>query len=198
MPPKASDADAAIKSYYAARAPYYDDVYDKPERRSDLAFLKQFLPSRFAGLSVIEVACGTGYWTQYIAPVAARSVATDAIAEPLEFAKQRPGIERVQFVQADAYALPGALGKFQAAYAGLWLSHVPVEHRSQFFAGLHQLLLPGARVILLDNSEVQCRELPIVERDAHGNTYQDRQLRDGSVHRVLKNFPSETELRGMV
>src|SRR5262252_2575262 len=97
-----SDLDSAIKAYYATRAPYYDDVYDKPERRNDLAFLKRHLPSRFAGQSVIEVACGTGYWTQYIAPVASRLVATDALAEPLDFAKQRPGVERVQFLQADA------------------------------------------------------------------------------------------------
>src|SRR5262249_45258126 len=109
---RVSDPDSAIKAYYAARAPYYDDVYDKPERPHHLAFLKQFLPSRFAGSSVIEVACGTGYWTQYIAPVASRFVAADAIAEPLEFARQRPGVERVEFVLADAYALPTELGKF--------------------------------------------------------------------------------------
>src|SRR5262245_55194964 len=129
-----SYGDSTIRAYYAARAPYYDDVYEKPERRGDLAFLKQFLPSRFAGKSIIEVACGTGYWTQYIAPVSVRLVASDAIAEPLEFARQRPGVERVQFVQVDAYALPPELGKFQAAYAGLWLSHVPIERRPEFLA----------------------------------------------------------------
>jgi hypothetical protein len=37
-----------------------------------------------------------------------------------------------------------------------------------------------------------------VERDADSNTYQNRRFRDGSVHRVDKNFPSETELRQMV
>ena len=66
-----TSADATMKAYYAARAPYYDAVYDKPERRADIAFLKAFLSSRFAQRSVIEVACGTGYWTQCIAPVAA-------------------------------------------------------------------------------------------------------------------------------
>ncbi|HVJ24404.1 MAG TPA: hypothetical protein VM756_10760, partial [Burkholderiales bacterium] len=42
------------------------------------------------------------------------------------------------------------------------------------------------------------REWPIVETDAHGNTYQRRQLRDGSIHRVLKNFPKEDELRQLL
>lgn len=85
-----------------------------------------------------------------------------------------------------------------AAFAGLWLSHVPVESRAAFLRSLHARLDDGARVILLDNSEVQCRELPIAERDAAGNTYQRRELRDGTRHLVLKNFPSEAELAALV
>ena len=190
--------DTEMKTYYAARAPYYDAVYEKPERRADIAFLSAHLPSRLSGLDVLEVACGTGYWTQHIAPAAQRYVATDAVLEPMEFAKLRPGVNDVQFVQADAYDLPKHLEPFTAAFAGFWFSHIPIEQRARFIAGLHGLLLPGARVIFIDNSEVQCRELPVVECDEHGNTYQSRPLRDGSCHRVLKNFPSERELRVLV
>jgi hypothetical protein len=63
---------------------------------------------------------------------------------------------------------------------------------------LHRLLQPGARVVFLDNSEVQCIELPIAERDAEGNTYQHRRLKDGTLHRVLKNFPAQAELQSMI
>ena len=52
--------------------------------------------------------------------------------------------------------------------------------------------------MFIDNSEVQCREFPIVEWDATGNSYQHRQLRDGSMHRVLKNFPNQAELERML
>jgi demethylmenaquinone methyltransferase/2-methoxy-6-polyprenyl-1,4-benzoquinol methylase len=190
--------DAALKSYYAMRAPYYDAVYEKPERREDIAFLKQFLPERFAQRAVIEVACGTGYWTQHIAPATRAMTATDVLAEPLAFATARPGVEQVRFLEADAFALPVALGEFDGAFAGLWLSHVAMRRRAEFFASLHRLLQPGARVVLIDNSTVQCQELPIVERDADGNTYQHRPLRDGSVHRVLKNFPTQAELEAMI
>jgi demethylmenaquinone methyltransferase/2-methoxy-6-polyprenyl-1,4-benzoquinol methylase len=75
---------------------------------------------------------------------------------------------------------------------------VPIEARADFLAGLHGHLLPGARVLLLDNTAIQCRELPIAETDTQGNTYQHRPLPDGSVHRVLKNFPNETELRALL
>ncbi len=187
-----------MKTYYASRAPYYDAVYEKPERQRDIAFLRDHLPARFARRSVIEVACGTGYWSQFIAPVCSTYLATDGVAQPLEFARQRPGLAPSQCIVADAYALPPELGRFDGAFAGLWFSHVPIERRTEFFASLHGLLEPGARIVLIDNSPVQCQELPIAESDASGNTYQHRPLRDGSVHRVLKNFPSEAELRNCV
>lgn len=187
-------ASAEMQVYYAARAAYYDAVYLKPERQADIAFLVDHLPNRLAGRRVLEVACGTGYWTQHIAPRAAALVATDGTAQPLDFARQRPGVAQVRFQQVDAYALPADLGEFDAAFAGLWFSHVPVQARVPFLQGLHARLAPGSRVLFIDNNEVQCRDFPITETDAHGNTYQHRQLRDGSIHRVLKNFPSQGEL----
>jgi SAM-dependent methyltransferase len=183
-----------MQAYYASRAPYYDAVYLKPERAKDIAFLSDYLPASFAGRSVLEVACGTGYWTQHIAKTASRLVATDTAPEPLAFAKFRPHAEHVAFRLEDAYQLPDSLGEFDAAFAGLWFSHVPVQKRKKFICSLHARLQAKARVIFIDNSEVQCHEWPICETDAYGNTYQRRQLRDGTVHRVLKNFPSEAEL----
>lgn len=191
-------ASAEMHAYYAARAPYYDAVYLKPERQEDIALLRNHLPERLQGREVLEVACGTGYWTQHIAPCARRMVATDGTAEPLEFACLRPGTEAVTFGLADAYDLPEELGQFNAAFAGLWFSHVPVQARRAFLHSLHRRLSPGARVLFIDNSTVQLQDFPIAQTDAEGNTYQHRPLRDGSVHRVLKNFPTEAELRALI
>ncbi len=193
-----SHASTEMRAYYAARAPDYDVVYQKPERAADIAYLRTHLPERLSGRDLLEVACGTGYWTQDLAPVARRMVATDYTAEPLALARQRPGVEGVQFEQADAYALPAHLGRFDAAFAGLWFSHVPREARTVFLDSLHARLRPGARVLWIDNHERQCLDFPLAETDAQGNTYQQRPLRDGSRHRVLKNFPCEDELQALV
>ncbi len=193
-----TDSKSQMHHYYTSRAPYYDAVYEKPERAADIAYLKQYLPERFADLAVLEVACGTGFWSQFIAHTAARLVASDADPAPLDRARQRGLVEAIEWTCADAYNLPNSLGKFDAAFAGLWFSHVPIERRSEFLSGLHRLLTPGARVILLDNSMIQCVEYPIAETDAFGNTYQHRQLKDGSIHRVLKNFPREAELHALI
>jgi demethylmenaquinone methyltransferase/2-methoxy-6-polyprenyl-1,4-benzoquinol methylase len=187
-----------MRAYYARRAPYYDAVYERPERQADLAWMRQRLEHQMADQRVLEVACGTGYWTQFAAPVSMSMVATDATPEPLALARLRPNCTRVEFVLADAYFLPSNLGRFTAAFAGLWLSHVPIGRRPAFLNSVNALLEPGARVMLFDNSTVQCRDFPVVESDAEGNTFQQRVLRDGSTHRVLKNFPDEAELVAMI
>jgi len=187
-----------MHAYYAARAPYYDAVYLKPERRDDIAFISSHLPSRLKARAVLEVACGTGYWTQYIAPATRTMTATDGTAEPLAFARLRPGTSDVTFLQADAYTLSAQLGTFDGAFAGLWFSHVPIGAREAFLASLHSRLAPGARVIWMDNNLAQLSDFPLSETDAEGNTYQLRTLRDGSVHKVLKNFPSRAELEALL
>ena len=92
-------ASAELRTYYASRTPYYDAVYLKAERREGIAFLSSHLHERFAKREVLELACGTGYWTQHIAPAVSRMVATDGTAEPLEFARLRPSAGDVVFRQ---------------------------------------------------------------------------------------------------
>ena len=189
---------AELEDYYAARAPEYDRVYRKPERQADLRAIERWLPQVFAGKTLLEIACGTGYWSQFLAPVAKSVVALDASREVLEIARSRVKAGHAAFVQGDAYRPPEDRGPFESAFAGFWLSHVPISRLGEFFGGLHRVLAPGAKVVLLDNRFVEGSSTPIFEQDEQGNTYQARPLDDGSVHRVLKNFPSEHALRETV
>lgn len=185
-----------LVAYYRRRAAEYEDFYARPERQPELGFLRRHLPERMAGRRVLEVACGTGYWTALVAPAARSIFATDAAEEPMRYARAKaypPGV--VRFALADAYALGDELGTFDAALAVFWWSHVPRREIQRFLASLHGRLEPGARVLLMDNTYVEGSSTPIAERDDDGNTYQLRPLSDGSEHRVLKNFPDEAELR---
>lgn len=184
-----------LHDYYAARAREYERVYTKPERQADLRQLEVLLPMFFAGYRVLEIACGTGYWTQFLARAAKAVEAVDASSETLQVAAEKSWPpERVRFRVADVYALRDDLGTFDAAFAGFWWSHVPVRDRERFLRSLDQRLMSGAKVLLLDNLFVEGSNTPIAQRDAEGNTYQCRRLDDGSEHLVLKNFPSEAEL----
>ena len=187
-----------MQDYYAARAPEYDRVYLKPERQADLRAIEAWLPPLFAGRRVLEVACGTGWWTRFIAPVAASVLGIDAAPETLAIARQRVPQPQVELAVGDAYALPQREPKFDAAFAGFWISHVPKSRLREFLLGLQRALAPGATVVLLDNRYVEGNSSPISESDDDGNTFQVRPLQDGTTHRVLKNFPAEAELRELV
>lgn len=187
-----------MQDYYAARASEYDRIYSKPERQADLRQMEAWLPKVFAERSVLEIACGTGYWTQFYAPVAASVMALDSAQETLRIAEGRLPRKVVRLIQGDAYRLPFLGESFAGAFAGFWWSHIPLDRIAEFLHGLHAALLPGAKVVFLDNRFVTGSSTPISERDDEGNTYQLRKLVDGSTHRVLKNFPSSDELLAAV
>jgi demethylmenaquinone methyltransferase/2-methoxy-6-polyprenyl-1,4-benzoquinol methylase len=185
-----------MEAYYAQRAAEYERIYAKPERQADLARMREDIPALFEGETVLEVACGTGYWTPLIAARAASVLALDYNEETLAIARSKPYPRgNVRFAQGDAYRLPDWPERFSACYAGFWWSHVPLERIDAFLAQLHARLAPGARVAFMDNLYVEGNSTPLSRRDAHGNTYQTRRLADGSSHEVLKNYPSETDLR---
>lgn len=189
-------ASPELVDYYRRRAGEYEAIYAKPERQADLALLRRHIPERMAGRRVLEVACGTGYWTALVARAAKSLTATDAVQEPMDIARSKDyGGHPVRFELADAYALPSSLGRFDAALAVFWWSHVPRSRLAAFLSSLHARLDPGARVLFMDNRYVEGSSTPIAERDAEGNSYQLRRLADGSESRVLKNFPGESELR---
>ena len=195
--------EASMASYYVKRASYYERVYHKPERQTDLRNLEQWLAPHFAGRRVLEIACGTGWWTPHAARQAARWLATDLNAETMAVARAKPmpqrvngaqgkgGTDIVEFRTVDAYTL-AELGEesFDAGFAGCWWSHVPLQRLPEWLSTLHARLESGARVVMLDNSYVQTSSTPISRSDEHGNTYQTRPLDDGSLHEVLKNFPT--------
>ncbi len=185
---------SSIPEYYKLRSPYYDRVYTYPERQNDLRFLESYIPERFTDMKVLEVASGTGYWTQFISRKAGSILCTDLVAEPLEQIKQRDLQCPVAIRTQDAYKLSQIGREFEGIFSALWISHIPKQKLKDFFSQLHQCAQDQCTIILLDNSKAQCKQLPVTSTDEFGNSYQDRILDDGSVHVVLKNFPEKDEL----
>jgi demethylmenaquinone methyltransferase/2-methoxy-6-polyprenyl-1,4-benzoquinol methylase len=188
-----------VLEYYRRRAATYERIYARPERQADLRAMEAALASDFAGRRVLEVACGTGWWTPHGARDAQRWLATDLNPETMAIARLKVLPACVQFATVDAYTLAG-LGSetFDAAFAGFWWSHVPLRHLPAWLATLHARLEPGARVVMLDNRYVEGSSTPISRRDAAGNSYQQRTLDDGSSHEVLKNFPTREQALAML
>lgn len=185
----------SLADYYADRAAEYDDVYRKPERQEDLAQLRRLLPPLVAGKRVLEIAAGTGYWTEVLATAAAEIMATDANAETIAIAAQREYAPApVALRTADAYQLDGVPGKFDVVFCGFWWSHVARNDIPRFLAGVRGRTGPGASLVLVDNRYVPGSSTPISRTGPDGDTYQHRRLTDGREYEVLKNFPSREQL----
>ncbi|WP_165956845.1 class I SAM-dependent methyltransferase [Kribbella antibiotica] len=182
-----------MEEYYRERATEYDKIYEKPERQEDLATLRGLLPPLVAGRSVLEIACGTGYWTTVLASSARSVLATDLNESTLAVARTRSYASPVRFAVADAFDLAAVPGEFDVIFVGFFWSHVLRAEVGQFVDGL---LSRSPLVILADNRYVEGSSSPITRVGGAGDTYQTRRLSDGREFEVLKNFPSPVEFAG--
>ncbi|HEU4325615.1 MAG TPA: class I SAM-dependent methyltransferase [Roseiflexaceae bacterium] len=185
-----AEGDAAMRAYYDQRADEYDQWYLREGRfagrsdpegwHADVAQLRERVRA-FAGGRLLELASGTGWWTQELAR-RAQVTAVDYAPAMLALARGRLRARglRAAFVRADAYALPFAAGAFERCLFGFWLSHVPLARLPGFLAGVRRVLAPGALVLVLDSAPTEPEQLPGVEY------LHERVLNDGSRHEVLK------------
>jgi demethylmenaquinone methyltransferase/2-methoxy-6-polyprenyl-1,4-benzoquinol methylase len=185
-----NEGDAAMRAYYNQRADEYDEWYlrlgrfaDRPEAERWHAEVEQ-LRERVAGFGagrLLEIAAGTGWWTQHLAR-RARVTAVDYAPAMLARLGARLGEQAlvVERVRADAYKLPLASAIFDTCFFGFWISHVPYTRLPEFLGELRRVVRPGGQVMVVDSAPSQDDQLPGVEY------LHERILNDGSRHAVLK------------
>jgi trans-aconitate methyltransferase len=173
--------------YYRRRAREYDataygDVDAARERIAGL--VAEMRPTG----DVLEIACGTGLWTEALARTAGTLTAIDAAPEVLEIARGRvPG---ATFEVADVFSWQPA-ARFDVVFFSAWLSHVPADRFEEFWRSLAGLLAPGGRVLFIDEHVDEAgKESYLADRDE----VVERRLNDGTTYRVIKNFVDPAEL----
>jgi demethylmenaquinone methyltransferase/2-methoxy-6-polyprenyl-1,4-benzoquinol methylase len=183
-----------VADYYAARAEEYDlsAGYRDPNAERCRATIKTTFRDALRGRDALEIACGTGYWTAVIAPTARSVVAIDSEQTMIAAARRRLScMSNVRCLVADAYALDGIYGPFDAAFAHWWWSHVPIGRIRTFLTTLHARLRRGALVLFADQLLYTATTR---RRDNQGDLLEARIVRDGSVFDVVKNFPTAPEI----
>ena len=186
---------ADMATYYAKLADKYDQDYATAEQQDDLDELHERVSDILADHHVLELACGTGHWTEQFADSAASVLATDINPEMLEQAKAK-GLpsDKVQFRLMDAF-VPDVEGDFTACFAGFWWSHVKRQEQAGLLAMLRKKLGKDGLLVLLDDCHVESDSTTIARTDLEGNTFQLRTLPNGERYEMLKNYPTDSALR---
>jgi len=184
--------------YYSVRAKEYEKIYQKPERQEDLKKLRIILKDLFASKSVFEIACGTGYWTQFISETARSIFATDINETVIEIARSKIYQSPATFEKADLFNLTIANEKFDSGFGGFIWSHIPKQKLDVFLSEFISNISPGGLVVFVDNQYVEGSNTPIDSKDEYGNTYQIRKLSNGNNYKVIKNFPIDKEILDII
>lgn len=175
--------------YYAQRAHEYENVVRQQNREKEVELIISHLKTAYNLRTVLEIACGTGFWTEYYSPAANSVLATDINQEVLEIAKAKKySAQNVEFKIADIYSLAEIPNNFECGFASLIISHVPMQNFKNFLETFHTKIKAGGKIILIDNLYVEGVNAPIKKVDEYGNTWQIRTLSDDSKHWVMKNF----------
>ncbi len=194
----ASDEQAAenkaLKDYYAARAPEYDEFYTTTERQpleqatfqADLDVATLWLDDLPIHGEIVELAAGTGWWSPLLAQKGELSL-YDISDEVLTRARDRllaHGL-RAHIHIRDAWAEPDR--QVDAVFCGAWLSHVRRKRLPDFLAIVHRWLKPGGLFAFID----EAGQPDYAQTD---DEHQARKLNDGRQFQIIKVFYEPAEL----
>jgi trans-aconitate methyltransferase len=163
------------------------------DSRAQVAHLDDALRRFDPAGEVLELAGGTGWWTQRLGERADSLTVVDASPETLEINRARVNRPDVDYVVADLFDWHPTR-RYDVVFFSFWLSHVPRPRLALFWELVSSCLLPSGRVFLIDNRLDPTWRLadPYVFDEDHD--VQRRRLNDGSEHRVVKVFYEPQEL----
>lgn len=149
--------------YYEDRAAEYDDVWFRrgrydlgPEGNArwfeETARLEAAVDAFHATGNVLELAAGTGLFTERLATTAGALTALDAAAAVLVENRERVRDPSVTYIHADLFSWEPQFGeRFDVIFSSFLISHIPPSRFEAFWARLERWLAPGGRVFFCDD-----------------------------------------------
>ncbi len=191
-------------AYYQARAAEYDQWwlrqgrYNRGAEESKRWFqeaaqiehaLEQFAPRG----AVLELAGGTGIWTEKLARTATSLTVVDGSSEMLAINAARVAGPHIERLQADLFEWQPDR-RFDAVFFSFWLSHVPAELFESFWRLVACCLNPGGRYFFVDSRRTPTSTAVDHVLPANDDTVMTRRLDDGREFHIYKLFYDAQEL----
>lgn len=194
-------------AYYRKRAGEYDEWWFRTGRydhgkalndawRSDAALVETALCARLDAhrpQRALELACGTGLFTRWLAPRVGSLLALDASPEVQAINRARVDAGNVTYAIADLFGWQPA-GRYDFVFMSFWLSHVPADRFAPFWKAVRAALAPGGCAYVVDSGwDMTSSATNHVRPDREAGVAQ-RRLNDGSEYRIVKIFYEPDEL----
>ncbi len=161
------------KRYYAERAGEYDEAYSPAQAsgwQHDMARLVAAFDAVDLHGEIIELAAGTGVWTERLVERSSSLTVLDASTEMLDVNRRRLGASaaRVTYEVVDLFEWRPPR-RWDACVFAFWLAKVPDARLGAFLAAVRACLRPGGLVCCVDKTA-----------DAEPSSeYEGRTLNDG-------------------
>jgi 2-polyprenyl-3-methyl-5-hydroxy-6-metoxy-1,4-benzoquinol methylase len=191
-------------AYYRARASEYDEWflrqgrYDRgPEWNRgwfrEVEQVRDALEIFKPEGKILELACGTGLWTQQLVKQAESITAVDAVGEVLQLNEQRLRSAKVNYLQADIFNWQPQEA-YDLIFFSFWLSHVPEPLFEAFWKTVKQGLAPGGRVFFVDSRFEPSSTASDHQLDEIQTGVVKRRLNNGQEYEIVKIFHEPEEL----
>ncbi|MEX1018105.1 MAG: class I SAM-dependent methyltransferase [Litorilinea sp.] len=195
-------------AYYQARATEYDEWFYRQGRydrgaeinnkwHTEAATARDALHTAVHALGpvahALELAPGTGIWTQELVKLADHVTAVDASAEMLEINRHKVGAAPITYEQADLF-LWEPTAQYDVVFFSFWLSHVPPEQLDPFLAKVRRALRPGGKAFMIDSRRDET-SLPSDHALPDEGFIHTRKLNDGRAYQIVKIFYTPDTLR---
>ena len=185
-------------AYYRARAGEYDEWwlrqgrYDQgPELNEqwfdEVAEIRSRLEAMAPHGRVLELACGTGWWTEQLARHADSITAVDASPEVIALNVERVASSLVRYEIADLFTWQPT-EQYDLVFFSFWLSHVPEDRFASFWSTVRDALAPGGRVFFIDSIYIQSSTAHDQVLQSSEAVTMQRRLNDGREFRIVKVY----------
>jgi len=188
-------------AYYRKRAGEYDEWWFRTGRydhgpelnaawHADVSAVERalcaFVDAR-RPQNALELACGTGLFTRWLAPRVGTLLALDASPEVQAINHARVAADNVTYGIADLFAWEPA-GRYDLVFMSFWLSHVPDDRFDDFWRKVRAALADGGSAYVIDSGwDMTSTAKNHATPDRQAGIAQ-RKLNDGSEYRIVKIF----------
>jgi 2-polyprenyl-3-methyl-5-hydroxy-6-metoxy-1,4-benzoquinol methylase len=191
--------------YYRARAGEYDEWFYRKGRYDRGAELNQAwfdeaekvmneLHQLPRAEHILELACGTGIWTQQLAQVGDHVTAIDASAEVIAINRDKLQSAVVEYQQHDLFAWEPDR-EYDLVFFSFWLSHVPPEKLDGFLDKVRRATNIGGRVFAVDSLPDNTSSATNHQNYQTDGIYHTRKLNDGQEFKIVKIFYEPSDLQ---